>query len=247
MVLVSRDTAGAEETAQQVMESWMALGRDGEELEVVVLGAMDFNCRGKELADICERVAASCSKTGEACVRATIVHNAGSLRIASGLGIEEGVALEGVGDALAKQLDVNVTSMIVLTSAIMRHLRAREAMPAVVHIVNVSSLLAVVPQRALLEYCVAKAARDMALRVLATEFPVDDSSDFTLKTLNYAPGPMDTGMQETLRADSPDAKMWQDMKEEGKLVPVLTSATKMAGILRTNEFESGAHIDFFDE
>ena len=125
-----------------------------------------------------------------------------------------------------------------------------------VHLVNVSSITAVLPCVTMSLYCAGKAARDMYHAVLAEEQkkkPASSSQPYTpISVLNYAPGPMDTNMQATIReaeaADPTLGTVYTDMKTEGKLVDCEVSAEKMVKILSTvNAYESGAHIDYFDE
>ena len=55
-------------------------------------------------------------------------------------------------------------------------------------VVNISSLAAVQPVKRWGLYCTGKAGRDMLFKVMAAEDP-------DIRVLNYAPGPLDTGMQ----------------------------------------------------
>ena len=68
------------------------------------------------------------------------------------------------------------------------------------HIINISSLLAVKPFAGWSLYASGKAARDMLHSVIASEEPSD-----SVRLLNYAPGPLDTEMQKSVRETIGDA------------------------------------------
>lgn len=99
----------------------------------------------------------------------------------------------------------------------------------------------------------------MFTHVVAKEQQHDDDDDsqppppssIAHKTLNYAPGPLDTDMQTELRESDTihqPTKEWSvDAFKEGKLVTPEASAAKCIKILQENRFESGAHIDYYDE
>lgn len=92
-------------------------------------------------------------------------------------------------------------------------------------------------------YCAGKAARDMLFQVLALEEP-------NVRVLNYAPGPLDTDMQQLARETSVDPDMrkgLQELKAKGKLVDCKVSAQKLLSLLEKDEFKSGAHVDFYDK
>ncbi|KAJ1981270.1 hypothetical protein H4R34_002147 [Dimargaris verticillata] len=111
-------------------------------------------------------------------------------------------------------------------------------------IVNISSLLAIQPASHWGSYSCAKAARDRFLEVIALE---EDPA--LTKTLNYAPGPLDNAMQQRVRqglGDATQRSLYTAMSEEGKLVTMESSATKVVKLVLQNRFTSGQHIDYFD-
>ena len=95
-------------------------------------------------------------------------------------------------------------------------------------------------------YCSGKAARDMIFRVLAEEEKENDA----IRVLNYAPGPMDTEMVRSVMndegADERLRDMFKNLEKEDKFVKADESAAKLFGLILQNEFQSGAHVDFFD-
>jgi sepiapterin reductase len=73
--------------------------------------------------------------------------------------------------------------------------------------------------------------------------------NFVIKTLNYAPGPMDTAMQTSIREHCKDEgikEYYKSLKEKNTLVDPNVSARKLMTLISKNEFSSGAHIDFYD-
>ncbi|CAK4353372.1 unnamed protein product [Aphanomyces euteiches] len=86
-------------------------------------------------------------------------------------------------------------------------------------------------------------ARDMHFRVVAIEEP-------NVKTLNYAPGPMETEMNNALRTGpSTDASlqtMFQKLHAEGNMVDVNVSARLCVKHLLGSTLVSGSHVDYYD-
>lgn len=86
---------------------------------------------------------------------------------------------------------------------------------ALLRVVNLSSGLAYRPLAGAADYCASKAGLHMAGEVLAQE----DHAD--LAVLSYAPGIVDTEMQETLRGESEEdfasVNVFKAMHEEGRL------------------------------
>ncbi|XP_038601069.1 sepiapterin reductase [Tachyglossus aculeatus] len=135
---------------------------------------------------------------------------------------------------------LNLTSALCLTSGILRAFPPRPDLTRTV--VNISSLCALKPHKSWGLYCAGKAARDMMFRVLAAEEP-------DLRVLNYAPGPLDTDMQEEARTLTKDPDLRQallQLKQSGGLVHCEDSARKLLDLLFEDTFESGAHVDFYD-
>mmetsp|Transcript_11305 Transcript_11305/g.25993 ORF Transcript_11305/g.25993 Transcript_11305/m.25993 type:complete len:391 (-) Transcript_11305:110-1282(-) len=112
--------------------------------------------------------------------------------------------------------------------------------------VNVSSLLAVEAFPSWSLYAVGKAARDMAMRVIAKEAEVQDRN---IKSINWAPGPMRTEMTDQILKTCPDEGVlatFQQMDAEDKFVQTHDSAEKLVRLLNEDTYQSGAHIDYFD-
>ncbi len=72
--------------------------------------------------------------------------------------------------------------------------------------------------------------------------------DKRIKTLNYAPGPMDTDMQKEIREEmkGPLLGLFLQFHQEGKLVIPSVSAKKLTKLLANDTYESGSHMDYYD-
>ncbi|XP_006863050.1 PREDICTED: sepiapterin reductase [Chrysochloris asiatica] len=135
---------------------------------------------------------------------------------------------------------LNLTSMLCLTSSILKAFPESPGLRRTV--VNISSLCALQPFKGWTLYCAGKAARDMMFQVLATEEP-------SVRVLSYAPGPLDTDMQQLARETSGDPELrerLQELKTKGELVDCGMSAQKLLSLLQKDTFTSGAHVDFYD-
>ncbi|XP_027972156.1 sepiapterin reductase isoform X1 [Eumetopias jubatus] len=135
---------------------------------------------------------------------------------------------------------LNLTSMLCLTSSILKAFPDSPGLSRTV--VNISSLCALQPFKGWGLYCAGKAARDMMFQVLAAEEP-------SVRVLSYAPGPLDTDMQQLARETSMDPdlrKRLQDLKTKGELVDCKMSAQKLLSLVQKDTFKSGAHVDFYD-
>lgn len=127
------------------------------------------------------------------------------------------------------------------------------------NIINISSLAGIQPFDSWSNYCSHKAAREMFFKTLVLEIEKRNNSIKKLNgvvpsifVLNYAPGPLDTNMQKTIRedkyCDKEISSYYNSLFVEGKLIQPLDSAKKLISILdRKQSFESGAHIDYYDE
>ncbi|KAJ2880073.1 hypothetical protein H4R27_004943 [Coemansia aciculifera] len=139
---------------------------------------------------------------------------------------------------------VNFVSFAALTS---RFLTRAKTVPHVerIAVANISSLLAVMPFANWGLYASIKAARDQLLKVVALEH----KDDPRVRTLSYAPGPLDNDMQAEVRASIGDAEQKQaysDMHSKKKLVKTDDTAGILCTLLDDWTFESGAHIDVYD-
>ena len=137
---------------------------------------------------------------------------------------------------MKEYFDMNVTNTIYFTSKFMKAFKNQKMV-----VVNISSLCALKAFPSCGVYCVGKAARDMAFKVLASENP-------EIRVLNWAPGPMPTSMMHemTQAADKGVGDAIKSFVTNQTYVECKDSASKLISLLKSNEFESGAHIDFYD-
>ncbi|KAG0228296.1 hypothetical protein BGW42_002288 [Actinomortierella wolfii] len=181
-------------------------------------------------------------KENKPITKSVLINNAGSL------GNLSKTAKEFSWQEAKAYLDFNVVSMIGLSNAFVHDILAAHPKASGEHetvVVSISSLLAVqaFPYWGL--YATGKAARDMFLNVMGSE-----ETGSNIKTLNYAPGPLDNQMQADVRAtlgDKEQLEIYSNMHKEGKLVSMADSSKKLVAILRDNKFKSGSHIDFYDQ
>lgn len=110
-------------------------------------------------------------------------------------------------------------------------------------VINVSSGLAYRPLAAAADYCASKAGLHMAGEVLAEE------AHPSTAVLSYAPGIVDTAMQETLRGQTEDefrsVGVFRAMHEEGRLADAADVIGPMVRFLE-DETISGFHVERFE-
>ncbi|KAI7870327.1 hypothetical protein BDF14DRAFT_1741203 [Spinellus fusiger] len=173
----------------------------------------------------------------------TLINNAGTL------GDLSKTVADYTPQEIQTYININIASYTALVSGFVRLFKQKPhdpqhptPFPPVISIVNISSLLAIKPFPNWGLYASAKAARDTLLGVVAAE-------ETSVRTLSYAPGPLDNEMQAHVRAtlgDQEQKKIYTDMATKGMLVCMKDSARKLLDLLENNEYPSGAHIDFYD-
>lgn len=139
--------------------------------------------------------------------KAVLINNAGVVEPVAPLERAEAAALE-------RNIAVNLVAPMLL----MRRFLAATAHVPLRRIVNISSGAARRPISGWSAYCAAKAGLDMATRVVALEA---QSRGLAVEAVSLAPGVIDTGMQQTVRAAPPedfaDVARFREMKETGVL------------------------------
>ncbi|GAB2905700.1 SDR family oxidoreductase [Paralcaligenes sp. KSB-10] len=127
--------------------------------------------------------------------------------------------------------NLNVTSVMLLTAAF---LRATAASKAERRILNISSGAGRNATPGWGVYCATKAALDRYSQVLAVEEA--DSA----RIVSLAPGVIDTGMQERIRAsdpkDFPNLSRFVDMHEQGQLASPAAVAAKILQYIDRDDF-----------
>jgi sepiapterin reductase len=186
----------------------------------------------------------------------TLVNNAGSIGPIAPISSDT-VSL----DLISRMATLNYVVPAFLASEFVRRFSSVASVLRLT-VAHVSSLWALQAQSRFATYCSSKAGIEMFMRVLAEEQAAaqrgggsegggGERPGPSVKVLNYAPGPLDTDMQLALRTapelDEASRKVFSHMKEESKLVDPVVSATKLARLVIEDLFESGSHVDFYDE
>ena len=164
---------------------------------------------------------------GSSFASATLINNAGVIpRI--------GPLSEADADDLSHALRVGLEAPIQLTSAF---LRATANWPVQRKVLNISSGLARRAMASQAGYCAAKAGMDHFTRCVALEEALKNNG---AKLCSLAPGVIDTGMQEKLRAaDSnafPDQASFLNLKSSGALASADEAAQKVLAVLMRTDF-----------
>jgi sepiapterin reductase len=190
--------------------------------------------------------------------RLILVNNAGSLGY-----IGQAAEMPSLRD-MQDTIDLNVTSALWMAVR-MISTASTFPRPASVLIVNISSLVAIQPFPSLALYSAGKAARDAFFKAMATEHPAPPSTTTptpttttnittptatikSVKTLNYAPGPLETDMTQEIRAASSSERLNESLRPHyaKQLVQPIDSARVLVDLVQKDEFDSGEHIDYFD-
>ncbi|KAJ3312696.1 hypothetical protein HDV04_002840 [Boothiomyces sp. JEL0838] len=143
---------------------------------------------------------------------------------------------------ILSNVQINLTGPLFMTGKILE----KYDQSSKITVVNVSSLAAIQPFDTWGLYCATKAARNMYHRNIALE---EDLLKNRVRVLNYAPGPLDTAMQQRIREEMPDVdlkKAFTNMHHENNLVKPKDSAQALIHLLEKDEFENGAHVDYFE-
>lgn len=134
--------------------------------------------------------------------------------------------------AISNTFNLNVTSAMLLTTAL---LRATRALGADVRVVNISSGAGRSPTAGWGVYCATKAALDMYTRVARLEAP-------HARLVSLAPGVIDTSMQATIRSgntdDFPDLARFNTMNETGVLRSPQAVAENIIQYINSEHFAS---------
>jgi benzil reductase ((S)-benzoin forming) len=167
--------------------------------------------------------------------RVWLINNAGAINPVKRLG--------GIDPAdLRRNIALNLTAPMMLTNAFVEATKTLEC-PRLE--VNISSGAAKRPIDGWSAYCSAKAGLDMATRALALE---QAGAKNPVRVLSFAPGIVDTRMQEELRIAAPEDFALRDQfiafKNEGKLASAEAVADLLVRYLEQDAFDNGALVDF---
>eukprot|EP01064_Diplonema_japonicum_P033207 TRINITY_DN6497_c0_g3_i1.p1 TRINITY_DN6497_c0_g3~~TRINITY_DN6497_c0_g3_i1.p1 ORF type:complete len:260 (+),score=75.40 TRINITY_DN6497_c0_g3_i1:23-781(+) len=160
--------------------------------------------------------------------RVVFVHNAASLG-------ELVAAADHTEQSVKDSVQANITAPIAISCSFMKSF---PKLSEKLTFVNVSSLFAVQPFKGFSLYCAGKAARDLFFSSLTLDHPA-------VRTLNYAPGPMETAMAQHIR-DTHHAQDVKDTFAKLDMVDPADSAAILTKQVLADTFTTGAHIDYFD-
>lgn len=185
-------------------------------------------------------------KKDETYEKAILINNAGSIGYVGPL--RDLTSLQ----QMQEEINFNVTSSLWLSSQFAKFFQMTDTKSTI--IVNISSLCAIQPFPTMGLYCVGKAARDMFHHTLAVEQQDEHENNphhSSIKVLNYAPGACDTNMCTMLQTTSQelDPKLrdfYQTSKQNKTLVQPDDSAQQLAQLILSENFESSAHVDYWD-
>lgn len=169
--------------------------------------------------------------------RIWLINNAGALAPVKRVGRMDPVDLR-------RNISLNLTAPMLLANAFVEATKALDC-PRLV--VNISSGAAKRPIDGWSAYCSAKAGLDMATRALALEQAEETNP---VRVLSFAPGIVDTRMQEEIRRtpgeDFSQRERFIAFKEEGKLASPEAVAEVLIRYLEADAFENGALVDYRD-
>lgn len=169
--------------------------------------------------------------------RLSLVNNAGMLAPVMPLGRAD-------GDMLAMNLAVNAAAPILLMNLFIRHFGALDAEK---RIINISSGAASNPYPGWVAYCSAKAALKMATRCIHAE---QEANPNRVKVVSFAPGVVDTAMQDEIRNTSREffapVQRFRKLKEDGLLLNPDTVADRITRLIFDESFPDGEDLDIRD-
>jgi len=169
--------------------------------------------------------------------RVIVVNNAGSIGHLGAV-IDQNESVK----AFQQYMDFNITSSLWFSIRLAQALQPH-ASDIDCTLINISSLCAISPVPTMASYCTGKAARDMFHACLAKEMP-------SMKIINWAPGAVQTEMTDYIRASKdlePNVATWyKEAHEKGDLLSPEKSSNKLAQLVLSGNFETGAHIDYWD-
>ncbi|KAF4040252.1 short chain dehydrogenase [Phytophthora infestans] len=221
--LWARDEDGLKETAQLVQDARNSL-QQAENLQIFIQ-SVDLS----ESVGYTKKVDNVLAQWSAQYDTIFLVHNAGAL---GSLGFAQECPLPS---EMARHFELNVTSVMWLN---------KRFLDSEVDYLQRVVESAIAPYSTLSQYCTAKAAREMHFRVLATE----QAACNKVRVFSYAPGAMDTEMQQSMRESplwAPELTHWfVKMKEEGALIPIQQSSQRAVVVAVNGDFESGKYVSF---
>jgi benzil reductase ((S)-benzoin forming) len=137
---------------------------------------------------------------------------------------------------------VNLTSVIILCSEFIKRAVSENNLIDR-RIINISSGAGKRPVKSWSCYCASKAGVDLFTRTIALE---QEDSENPVKIISFAPGVVDTPMQEKIRStseeDFPDVERFITLKNENSLLDADYVAKEIIKLTETNNFKHGGVV-----
>ncbi|MFC5712606.1 (S)-benzoin forming benzil reductase [Thalassorhabdus alkalitolerans] len=143
---------------------------------------------------------------------------------------------------IAKNIQVNLTAPMILTSQFIKHSKEFEANKKVV---NISSGAGKQPIYGWTAYCSAKAGLDLYTQTAALE--QEEQGNNPVQIYSFAPGIVDTSMQEAIRSrtkeEFKEVEQFRAYKEKGQLLPPEKAAEALENLLNDPSLKNGSLLD----
>ncbi|PFE04988.1 short-chain dehydrogenase [Bacillus cereus] len=143
-------------------------------------------------------------------------------------------------ELLITNVHINLIAPMILTSSFMKHTKNWKVDKRVI---NISSGAGQKPYFGWGAYCTTKAGLNMFTQCIATE---EAEKEYPVKTIAFAPGVVDTNMQQQIRQtekeDFTNLDRFIALKEEGKLLSPEYVAKAVVHLLETQDFKQGGII-----
>lgn len=143
-------------------------------------------------------------------------------------------------ELLITNVQVNLIAPMILTSSFLKYTKDLKVEKRVV---NISSGAGKKPYFGWGAYCTTKAGINMFTQCVAAE---ESQKDYPVKIIAFAPGVIDTNMQQQIRQTKKEDFTHLDrfitLKEEGKLLSPEHVAKAVVHLLETEDFEQGGVI-----
>ncbi len=170
--------------------------------------------------------------------------NIGSFTLINNAGMVDPIGLIGAVSAeeMTKAIAVNLTAPMIISNTFISKLKGFEGSKS---IVNISSGAGRNAYEGWGTYCATKAGLDHFSRVVALE---QLNAKHPVEIVSIAPGIIDTGMQEAIRASNEEAfpllERFIDYKEQGLLSSPEQTAQKLISFIENKDFkEVGPIVD----
>lgn len=166
------------------------------------------------------------------------IEGASSFTLINNAGMVDPIGLIGSvqAEVIAKAIEVNLTAPILMANAFISRLQNYQGIK---RIVNISSGAGRKPYEGWGTYCTTKAGLDHFTRVVALE---QTNAKYPVEIVAIAPGIIDTGMQETIRASAADEfpllNQFIDYKEQGLLSSAEQTAHKLIAFMEHENFQA---------